>query len=52
MPKQTFFNLPDEKRQRIEELRDLARTMTHDTGNDFFRVLQILEHLRPTQDPS
>jgi hypothetical protein len=32
--------------RRISELRELARTAAHDSGNDFFRVLQILEHLR------
>jgi hypothetical protein len=31
---------------RIEELRNQARHSTHDTGNLFFRILQILEHLR------
>ena len=32
--------------QRVAEIRQLARTTTHDVGNDFFRALQILEHLR------
>lgn len=31
---------------RIDELRQRARKMENDTGNPFFRVLQILEHLR------
>ena len=30
----------------IEQLREKARVMTNDTGNPFFRMLQILEHLR------
>ena len=30
----------------VEELRKKARKMTQDTNNPFFRVLQILEHLR------
>ncbi len=32
--------------RRVAELRQLARTTFHDAGNDFFRALQILEHLR------
>jgi len=32
--------------RRVAELRELARTSAHDAGNDFFRTLQILEHLR------
>lgn len=32
--------------RRIAKLQELARTTTHDAGNDFFRALQILEHLR------
>ena len=32
--------------RRVAELRQLARTAAHDAGNDFFRALQILEHLR------
>ena len=32
--------------KRIDELRTLARTAAHDAGNDFFRALQILEHVR------
>lgn len=32
--------------QCIEELRVHARNTTHDTNNPFFRVLQILEHLK------
>ena len=30
----------------VEELRELARTTAHDTGNLFFWMLQILEHMR------
>ncbi|MCB9158909.1 MAG: hypothetical protein H6644_03470 [Caldilineaceae bacterium] len=33
-------------KQRIEELRTLAKQTAHDTGNPFFRTLQILERLR------
>ncbi|MDF1543551.1 MAG: hypothetical protein P1R58_00450 [bacterium] len=32
--------------KRIEQLRQLAKKTTHDARNPFFRVLQILEHLR------
>ncbi|MFD0694976.1 hypothetical protein ACFQZT_12790 [Paenibacillus sp. GCM10027628] len=32
--------------QKINELRELARKTTNDSGNDFFRAMQILEHLR------
>lgn len=32
--------------KRVAELRRLARSTSHDAGNDFFRALQILEHLR------
>jgi hypothetical protein len=32
--------------QCIDELRRKARTMSNDTGNPFFRALQILERLR------
>ncbi len=35
-----------EYKTRIEILRNLARKTTHDTRNPFFRMLQILEHLR------
>ncbi len=35
-----------EYKRRIERLRELAKKMTHDTRNPFFRMLQILEHLR------
>lgn len=31
-----------------EELRKLARNETYASGNPFFRMLQIQEHLRPT----
>ncbi len=30
----------------IDELQQKAKKMENDTGNPFFRVLQILEHLR------
>lgn len=33
-------------KQCIDQLRELARTATHETQNPSFRVLQILEHLR------
>ena len=33
-------------KERIELLRLRARTEAQDTGNPFFRALQILEHLR------
>ena len=36
----------EEYATRITELRQRAREMANDTGNPFFRVLQILEHLR------
>ncbi len=32
--------------QRIDQLRQHARTSTHDVGNPAFRLLQILEHMR------
>ncbi len=32
--------------KRIEQLRERARNESHDVGNPFFRILQILEHLR------
>ncbi len=32
--------------QCIDELKEKAKELTHDVGNPFFRVLQILEHLR------
>ena len=35
-----------EYRKRVGELRELARDTTRDTGNPFFRALQILGHLR------
>lgn len=34
--------------QCIDELRERAKELTNDTGNPFFRTLQILEHLRRT----
>jgi hypothetical protein len=33
-------------KQSIDKLRELAKVTSHDTKNPFFRVLQILEHLR------
>ena len=36
----------EEYTTRINELRNKAREMANDTGNPFFRVLQILERLR------
>lgn len=35
-----------EYKQRIEQLRLLARNTTHDARNPFFRMLQIIEHMR------
>lgn len=35
-----------EYKNRIKQLRLLARKTTHDVRNPFFRMLQILEHLR------
>ena len=35
-----------EYRKRIEQLRSLAKKTTHDARNPFFRILQILEHMR------
>jgi len=35
-----------EYRRRVEELRILAGSITHDARNPVFRVLQILEHMR------
>lgn len=32
--------------QCIDELKEKARELSHDTGNPFFRMLQILENLR------
>jgi hypothetical protein len=50
---QGLARLPDleliingEYKRRIEELRDLARSTTHDARNPVFRVLQVLEHMR------
>jgi hypothetical protein len=37
----------EEYTKRVSELRAKAKELTHDTGNPFFRALQILEHLRP-----
>jgi hypothetical protein len=35
-----------EYKKRIEQLRLLAKDTTHDTRNPFFRMLQIMEHMR------
>lgn len=35
-----------EYKRRVEELRTLAHETTHDARNPFFRMLQIMEHLR------
>ena len=32
--------------QCINELRKKAKELTHDVGNPFFRMLQVLEHMR------
>ena len=32
--------------QCVDELKEKAKELTHDVGNPFFRILQILEHLR------
>jgi hypothetical protein len=32
--------------RRVQELQEAAKTTTRDTGNPFFRVLQLLAHLR------
>ncbi len=32
--------------RKVNQLREQARTMTHDVGNPAFRLLQILEHMR------
>jgi hypothetical protein len=36
----------EEYARRTEELQVLARTTTYDAGNPFFRMLQIMAHLR------
>jgi hypothetical protein len=36
----------EEYARRIDQLRQHARTSTHDVGNPAFRLLQILEHMR------
>ena len=33
-------------RERVDRLRERARVEAQDTGNPFFRALQIIEHLR------
>lgn len=35
-----------EYKKRIEQLRLLAKNTTHDARNPFFRMLQIMEHMR------
>ncbi|MFC1719914.1 hypothetical protein ACFL00_02085 [Pseudomonadota bacterium] len=35
-----------EYKRRIEQLRTLAKQSTHDAKNPFFRMLQIVEHMR------
>jgi hypothetical protein len=35
-----------EYKKRIEQLRLMAKDATHDAGNPFFRMLQIMEHMR------
>jgi len=35
-----------EYKERINELMQLAKTTTHDSGNPFFRMLQIMGHMR------
>lgn len=35
-----------EYKRRIHELRNLAAKSTHDARNPFFRMLQIIEHMR------
>ena len=35
-----------EYKKRIEKLRELAGKTTHDARNPFFRMLQIIEHMR------
>jgi hypothetical protein len=36
----------EEYTKRVDELRTLAKKMKNDTRNPFFRMLQIMEHLR------
>ena len=36
----------EEYAKRVDDLQALARKLKNDTGNPFFRVLQILGHLR------
>lgn len=35
-----------EYKNRIGQLKDMAKESTHDTKNPFFRMLQIIEHMR------
>lgn len=35
-----------EYKTRIEQLRKMAKAITHDARNPFFRMLQIIEHMR------
>ncbi|MBA7545141.1 hypothetical protein ES705_37504 [subsurface metagenome] len=36
----------EEYTRRVDELKIKAKELTNDLGNPFFRVLQILEHLK------
>ncbi len=36
----------NEYSKKIDILKEIAKKATHDVGNPFFRVLQILEHLK------
>ena len=40
------LRINDQYRACIDELKEEARRTTRDLGNPFFRVLQLLEHLR------
>ncbi len=40
-----------EYKRRIGELRQLAAQTTHDARNPFFRMLQIIEHMRDDPTP-
>ena len=35
-----------EYKRRVEQLRVLAKQTAHDARNPFFRMLQIVEHMR------
>mgnify|MGYP003596688698 CR=1 FL=1 len=41
-----------EYKKRIDELRILAANTTHDARNPFFRMLQMLEHMRDDPAPN